>query len=742
MTTTDAGERFGLVDFKAEMRRLRNAPEGPLQMPPPIDPVEWIEENVSLSRGVSALRPGKLRLVEWQKEPFRAMCGALPGIREVVGMKCTQVGWSLLAILAAIYLTCVKAAKVTIAQPAQDRAQQFAEEDMDPILVRCRAFRAITRPRVKGETQDKWWLRLLLNGGVLRLVGAAANNAFRSYKSLAMFLDEIDDENYQDHSTSGEGDKIGLARQRTQTFWNSVVGLFSTPGTRQRSLVWREWEASDKRRFFVPCPHCGHRQWLKFGGPETPYGLKFDRDEDGRVRAARYLCESPECGAFIEEEHKRDMIASGEWRPTALPVREGLAGYHVSRLLSIAPKAKWKTIGEEWFEAQGDPEKLQVFVTLTLGEPWDEVEVNNGARQGLAMRAEAYEAEVPEGVKHLLLAVDVNAEGSEAKGKNPGLECLVLGVGEGEEAWVVGYAVLDRHAPWSPGSIEELDALRRREWTRADGTKLKIVATVIDRGSMPTEVMDYCRARWRENVWAIKGANLKKGRRAPSIAGGKPSKNRRTGHTWMMVDTQGAKDLVNRRLAIETPGPRYIHFHDKLPDRFFQGLAAETLVKLKDGSYFWDHRSSIPNEPWDLLVYGFIALELAKNASERLVADLRISSRGTEAPSRTRYVGPSRAWSPEGGAEGLVRDLQAVAGAVAEAAGKRGRPAPEVAPAAPPAPAPAPPPPDDDEDDVRPFWQRRGAALPDETPSPRGKGGPKAGGFSVGSSFLRGRLRR
>ncbi len=54
------------------------------------------------------------------------------------------------------------------------------------------------------------------------------------------------------------------------------VFLVSTLTIRGLSRIEREFEASDQRRFFMACPHCGHDQWLKFerlrwekGKPET-----------------------------------------------------------------------------------------------------------------------------------------------------------------------------------------------------------------------------------------------------------------------------------------------------------------------------------------------------------------------------------------------------------------------------------------------------------------------------------------
>ena len=70
---------------------------------------------------------------------------------------------------------------------------------------------------------------------------------------------------------------MALAEARTRTFsWRRKVFLASTPTIKGLSVIEREFEASDQRRYFVPCPHCGHRQALVFerlrwekGKPET-----------------------------------------------------------------------------------------------------------------------------------------------------------------------------------------------------------------------------------------------------------------------------------------------------------------------------------------------------------------------------------------------------------------------------------------------------------------------------------------
>ena len=52
------------------------------------------------------------------------------------------------------------------------------------------------------------------------------------------------------------------AEARSLTFAHRrKVFLVSTPTIRGVSRIEREYEASDQRRFFVPCPHCGEEYY-------------------------------------------------------------------------------------------------------------------------------------------------------------------------------------------------------------------------------------------------------------------------------------------------------------------------------------------------------------------------------------------------------------------------------------------------------------------------------------------------
>jgi phage terminase large subunit GpA-like protein len=88
------------------------------------------------------------------------------------------------------------------------------------------------------------------------MTGANSAVGLRSTPARYIFLDEVD---AYPASADEEGDPVTLAEARSLTFAHRrKVFLVSTPTIRGLSRIEREYEASDQRRFFVPCPHCGH----------------------------------------------------------------------------------------------------------------------------------------------------------------------------------------------------------------------------------------------------------------------------------------------------------------------------------------------------------------------------------------------------------------------------------------------------------------------------------------------------
>ena len=116
-----------------------------------------------------------------------------------------------------------------------------------------------------------------------------------------LFLDEVDA--YPPDADS-EGDPLTLAIQRTATFARRKIFIVSTPTIKGLSRIEKEFEETDQRYFFVPCPFCGHFQTLKWENLHN----------DKTLARPFYACEC--CKGNIEEHHKTDMLRRGEWRAT------------------------------------------------------------------------------------------------------------------------------------------------------------------------------------------------------------------------------------------------------------------------------------------------------------------------------------------------------------------------------------------------------------------------------------------
>ena len=138
-------------------------------------------------------------------------------------------------------------------------------------------------------------------GGVLVLAGANAPAGLASMPIRVLMPDEVD--RYPE-SAGTEGDPVDLAMRRTSTFWNKKHILASTPGIKNLSRIEKAYEESDRRKYFVPCPHCGTMQALEW--PRLRY-VQEQGVENGRVVDVFYVCLE---GCEIREGAKHDVIRS------------------------------------------------------------------------------------------------------------------------------------------------------------------------------------------------------------------------------------------------------------------------------------------------------------------------------------------------------------------------------------------------------------------------------------------------
>jgi phage terminase large subunit GpA-like protein len=477
--------------------------------------------------------------------------------------------------------------------PTVDTAKKVSQQRIGPLIEDSPELAKLVAP-AKQKDSGNTVLAKSFPGGILVMTGANSAVGLRSMPARYAFLDEID---AYPGDVEGEGDPIALVANRTTTFGRAAkMFLVSTPTIHGESRIEREFEMSDQRRYFVPCPHCREKQWLKFEQ------LKW---EWGKPETAAYACEF--CDARIEERFKTefmDPVNGAAWVATAIPKDPGTVGFHISALYSPLGWMSWEDIAREWEGAADDNAKLKTFKNTRLGETWFE-QGDQVDHQRLYERRESWKpGTLPSGVTLLMAAVDVQA--SPAR-----LELHVWGFGEGMESWAVERRIFpgpaDDPKTWA-GVEEALDDT----WTHASGAELKIDLLAVDTGDQTTAVYSWVSRQDQSRVVAIKG---KRGFEINAPVGTPtniPFGKRKKAIQLRSVTGDVFKAELYRYLALARPTDEeiaetgyphgYVHVPDFMDSEWCRQLVAERRTRNKSGKFEWK-KEHARNEALDCYVY-------------------------------------------------------------------------------------------------------------------------------------------
>jgi phage terminase large subunit GpA-like protein len=429
---------------------------------PPLTVSEWADRHRVLGlRASSEAGPWRTARTPYLRDVMDALSPSHPA-QKVVLMKGAQVGGTECGNNWIGYVVQHAPGPFLAVQPTTELAKRFSRQRIDPLIEETPALRervAPARSRDAGNRQ----LEKEFPGGTLVMTGANSAVGLRSMPARYLFLDEVD---AYPPSADDEGDPVALAVARTRTFaWRRKILIVSTPTVAGRSRIEREFLLTDRRRYHVPCPHCGHRQALRFER------LRWDR---GAPETAAYLCEA--CERPIEERHKDAMLASGSWVPGAIAADPRAVGFHLSALYSPYGWLSWADIARQWEEAQGSVEAIRAFRNTVLGETWQE-RGDAPDWQRLIERREPYPlGTVPRDAVVLTAGVDV---------QDDRIECDVWGWARGFTSWLVDHVVL----AGSPRDAEPWDRLAGvldRDWPDEDGRTLRIALACVDTGGRDT----------------------------------------------------------------------------------------------------------------------------------------------------------------------------------------------------------------------------------------------------------------
>lgn len=591
---------------------------------------EWAARYAHLSPETSA-SAGKFTAFGYQNGIMAAVTD--PSVRQVSVIKSARVGYTKILDHIAGYFIHQDPSPILIVQPRVEDAEDYSRSEIAPMLRDTPVLAEIAGDLKAKDSSQRILKRTFRNGASISFVGANSPGGFRRITARIVAFDEVD--GYPADGAGDEGDQIMLGTKRSETFWNRKIILGSTPTIKGVSRIERAWAESDQRRYFVPCPHCGHRQTLKWAnlhwekltaeGEIVTVAAAGTKIVEHYPDTAHFVCEAEACGGRIEEHHKPQMIDRGAW--VAEKPFNGHAGFHIWAGYSLFPNARWANLVEEFLRVRNDPSRLKTFVNLVLGETWEEEaeKVDGGA---LINRREAYDGEtLPNGVRAVTFGTDVQGDR---------LEIQFVAWGPGEESWPCGYEVM-RGDPAQAEVWQEHDALALRTFRTEDGRALKVRAGCIDTGGHhAAAVFAYCRTRRARRIFAIKGA-----------AGPRPIWPKRASRAGekgreqvFIVGVDSAKDAIYGRLRIAKPGPGFIHFPDLdgFDQGYFDQLTAEKVVtRYRQGKPYrvWEKRKEDRNEALDTFVYALAALRsmpmrLDRIASEGNAADGEPAPAGVE----------------------------------------------------------------------------------------------------------------
>lgn len=468
-----------------------------------------------------------------------------------------------------------------------------------------------------GKEDDVSSRKIKLDNMPIYFATAGSDADLRNVLARYLLLDETD--GYPLTTEKGkQGSPIGQARARATTYWNRKIIKSCTP-TVESGYINQEYQRSDRRQYWMPCPHCLGYQVLKFKqlkhvGCKLGEWPKDKREEDYILSnsVARYECEY--CGEEIEERDKPWMDRMGTWVPDGHRIeRDGTVEFPVQRTRHrgyrwsaiISPFVTWHQMMAEFFKTKDNPGDYQNFVNLFLGEIWQEATVKKDESEILALRTERPPLIVPAGTVALTAGVDNQKHG----------KWVVV------RAWIRDGRAIESHLV-RYGFVESFDELE--QWIFEDVYPVEgsdIVLPVwrggIDIGGSDTDgfqdetmtetVYDWLRKSGRGVMFGIKGSSRVLGggkKMRSSIIDRMPSRPGKQGlpipgglKLWLL-DT----DLIKKAVWSRIESGKF-HIHSEAEGTYAKHMTAEVREKQQNGRIMWVVKNHRANHLFDAEVY-------------------------------------------------------------------------------------------------------------------------------------------
>lgn len=564
----------------------------------------------------------------WHGQPaLRGVVEAFdePGVHEVWVRKSAQLGYTQSVVMNLLGARIhQQPSAMLVLFPKDQSAKRFVREKFDPMVTETPVLARLIPVGTRKPENTADYKRF--PGGFIQCAGTNSPANVKSTDAPLVIVEEPDD---TAKNVKGQGDAVALGRERMKGYSDAMLVVGGTPTVKGVSKVDTGMARTDLRVFLVECPHCGHRQTLRWSRVRWRKDAMTSHPVYGAhlPDSAVYACEacvtddddftSPGCWAnAVKNRLIREAAARADFGWQATARFDGVAGFSLSDLLSVFPNASMPAMVRKFIDAthalaNGDDSLMRSFVNNQLGEAW-EIKSDAPEIEQLVERCDDYaEWTCPAGGLVCTGTVDVQRGGTKIAA---GLYWSIVAWGRGEESWRVARGVVLGN-PLEAATWDALDEIWNKPIRNAGGGVLGVSAVGIDSsdGMTSEAVYRYVRPRKGRGCMAIKGSSNQRGAGARhkeifsppsrSIDTTSTDKAAKWGLKVYQVGTDKAKDLIAGRLSLTGSGPGRMHFFAGMPQSYFQSLTSEVKMPGRSGRMEWTPKAGTRQEDLDQEVY-------------------------------------------------------------------------------------------------------------------------------------------
>uniref|UniRef100_I2Q2Q3 Bacteriophage tail assembly protein n=1 Tax=Desulfovibrio sp. U5L TaxID=596152 RepID=I2Q2Q3_9BACT len=495
-------------------------------------------------------------------------------VEEVVVCASPQIGKTELMFACLFYSMEFYPGPKLLAMPDEDTLARAVSKKLLPRMKGSADLRRLYHRDTRNAVE-------LRDGSTLHLASAQSPSQRASVSVMHLFLDEVD----LYRQIAGQGAPVHEFRERTISYSHKRKHLLiSKPQGDETSAIWQavNHECDVLLRYHVACPACGTMQVMDDVHIVVTEGCT-DPKEIKRRKLGRYKC--PHC-KYLWTDHARDAaVARGEWRADEPVLNPRSVGFHlpsfVSRFVSLSEILADRLEAE----ASDDDLKMRDYRNGRCALPHKSVALDIKEGTILTRRAMWLPAKtVPAEAVALTCGIDTQMAS---------FWFSVLAWGKNLQSWLVDYGQI---RTWE--DVMALVHETRYPVLGRAGADMGIWRAAIDSGGNRTEhqvltrteeVYSWCRARGDGRLYPTKGRSRdyhvpvswttidKLPRSGRAIPGGLQ---------LILLDVNHLKRLLFKRLMPDARQPLLLHA--QTGEDYARQLAAERLVRNKDGNFVWE----------------------------------------------------------------------------------------------------------------------------------------------------------